>query len=223
MSYISKKTKFIFGCTDLAQLLYANLLDLGESGVEAFVSHRQYCTSNELMGLPIIAFEDISNYFTPTDAACYICIGYSEMNKHRALIAELLEKLGYEILDFKHPKSFIKACSIGTGNIFFANSFIDFFTEIGSYNIFYPNSMLSHHSCLGSFNFFAVAACVAGHCKVGNGNFIGANSTVANNVEIANHCLIGAGAYLPHNLEDLQVFAPSRGLVLKNKTSTDFL
>lgn len=217
------KRKFIFGCTDLAQLLYANLLDLSEREVEAFVAHRKYCYAYELMGLPVVPFEDANELFPPAESACYVCLGYAEMNRPREVIGRLLESRGYEILDFRHPNAFIKADSLGKGNIFFADVFIDFFTALGSFNIFYPKSVLSHHTKIGNYNFFAVSSCVAGHCRIGDGNFIGANATVANNIKIADHSLLGAGAYLYHNLETSQVFAPCRGLILENRMSTDFL
>lgn len=219
----NQKRKFIFGCTDLAQLLYANLIDLGDKSVEAFVTHSRYRQSSSLMGLPVVTFEEADACLPPSEFTCYVCVGYSGMNRHRKDIVRALENSGYEILGFKHPQAFIKAITIGRGNIFFANTVVDFFSEIGSYNIFYPGSILSHHSSMGDFNFFAVAACVAGHCKIGNGNFIGANSTVANNIEITDHCLVGAGAYLNRNLENSQVFVPVRGLIMSNKTGEDFL
>lgn len=223
MNQTRPKQKFIFGITDLAQLLYANLLDLGNREVKAFVVHKKYCLAHKLMGLPILPFEDVANHFPAAESACYICIGYNGMNKPRQAIAALLENLGYGILDFRHPGAIIKAQSLGIGNIFFANTIIDFFTNVGSYNIFYPKSLVSHHSTIGSYNFFAVSSCIAGHCKIGDGNFIGANSTVANNIEIADHCLLGAGAYLYKNLDTMRVFAPRRGAILENQISTDFL
>lgn len=217
-----KKT-FIYGTTDLAQLLYLSILSCGSSTIEGFVVDDAYRENDSFMDLPVIPLSALHISFPPDAYGCYIAVGYSRMNENRKRVYTRLKKANYKILEFIHPTARVNAESCGEGNIFFAGSSADYYSSLGMCNIFCPGASLAHHSTIGDFNFFAVAACVAGHVRIGDNSFIGANATVIDALHIGDYCLVGAGACLTENLDTKQVFVPTKGAVLQGKHSFDFL
>lgn len=214
---------FIFGATDLAQLLYSNLKSLGRDHVAAFVVDRRFRKTETLLGLPVLDAETLPMRFSPAEYACYVCIGYSHMNDYRAEAYAGLRGMGYSFLNFFHPTAQINCESQGVGNLVFQHVVIDYFTTIGDGNVFYPNVLVAHHTTIGNYNFFSVSCCVTGHVVVTDACFIGANATVGNNITLENHSLIGAGAYAASSVKPYGVVVPQRSMMLKNKRSTDFL
>lgn len=216
------KKAFIFGASDLALLLQANLINLGQNHVESFVVDGHFIHQKELLGLPVVDAKELQSRYSSDEYACYVCLGYNNMNKYREKVHTRLLDMGYSILNFIHPTAQVNCLSLGLGNLFFQNVLVDFFTEIGSGNIFYPNSLVAHHNTVGNFNFFSVSSCVTGHVTIENGCFIGANSTIGNNVTLADHSLVGAGAYVSSSSNAYDVIVPARSAVLADKKSTDF-
>lgn len=221
MSFLKKA--FIYGTTDLGELLYANIRDTGAAEIVAFVVDAAYKTSDAFLDLPLYAAEELPRMLPPREFACYLAVGYSRMNANRAALFRRMKSRGYALPDFIHPRALVKTSSRGEGNIFFADVGVDYYSELGSGNIFYPGSSFAHHSAAGDFNFFAVSSCVAGHARMGDNNFIGANATIINNITIGDSCLIGAGATLTADLSSRAVYVNPRGYILEGKTGEDFL
>ena len=72
----------IFGTGELAQRIFYYLKDSNDE-VVAFSANKSNIDSNELLGLPVIAFEDIKEKYPPEKFSMFIALAYSEMNKKR--------------------------------------------------------------------------------------------------------------------------------------------
>ena len=72
----------IFGTGELAQRIFFYLKD-SEDDVVAFSANKSNIDSNELLGLPVVPFEDIEDKYPPEEFSMFIALAYSEMNKKR--------------------------------------------------------------------------------------------------------------------------------------------
>ena len=72
----------IFGTGELAQRIFYYLRD-SEDKVVAFSANKSNISSEELLGLPVIPFENIEEKYPPRDFSMFIALAYSEMNKKR--------------------------------------------------------------------------------------------------------------------------------------------
>ena len=208
----------IIGASDLANQLYFHIKKCNMANVVAFAANKSYIQNDVFSGLPLVEIETLQQYYPPNEHNIYLAIGYTQMNRARQKIYEILKSKGYEFPNFILPTAITNCESIGEANIVLDNTVIDCFAGIGDGNIFAANSLIAHNSTVGNFNFFAVRSCVCGHVQIENNCFLGANCTIKNGVHIKDKTLIGAGAYLAKNSEVGQVIVPAKSLILDDSS-----
>ena len=86
----------IFGTGDLAQRIFYYLKH-SEDEVVAFCANKSNIDSNELLGLPVIAFEEVREKYPPGEFLMFIALAYSEMNKKRTRFFDEAKNKGYEL------------------------------------------------------------------------------------------------------------------------------
>ena len=89
----------IFGTGELAQRIFYYLKD-SDDEVVAFSANRSNIDSNELLGLPVIAFENIKEKYPPGEFSIFIALAYSEMNRKRTKFFDEA-KIDLRIIDGK--------------------------------------------------------------------------------------------------------------------------
>lgn len=214
--------KIIFGITDLADVLFYELMAAGEN-IDAFCVNRQYITDTMHLGRKVVAYEDINDIYDVHELGCYIAVGYNSMNDARKKIYHELKEMEIKVLSFVHSSAVVMAERVGEGCLIFEHAILGPYSQAGICNIFYPKSMLSHHSVAGDFNFFAISCSVAGNVTVGNNCFIGNNAATKDGIHIADYTLVGAGSYLAHDTGEKECVVPARSVTIENHISTDFL
>ena len=85
--------KIIFGITDLADVLFYELMAAGEN-IDAFCVNRQYITDTMHLGRKVVAYEDINDIYDVHELGCYIAVGYNSMNDARKKIYHELKGNG---------------------------------------------------------------------------------------------------------------------------------
>lgn len=213
----------IYGLEQFADTLFNLLQEDNEREVVAFSVDEAYMPDNtKKNGLPIVPYEKLEEYYSPSEYSILFCMGNTRMNlvrKERMLSAK---DRGYFIESYVHPTALIQTEDIGFGNVFMENSLIGPKVKIGNGNIFWPASHVAHNTTVGNYNFFTISVAVAGNVIIGDNCVFGANCTVKDHVEIADGTLVGAGAYISKSTEPWSVYAPPRTYKLEGKSSLDF-
>lgn len=217
-----KKFCFIFGATDLGDVLYYNLCREGKK-TEAFVVDAEYKNEDFHLGIKVVSFEELEKMYKPEQCSMYICIGYNKMNTVRESIYNKLKAKGFEIMSYIHPDACVLSENIGEGTLIFERAVVGPYVKLGICNICYPNSLIAHHTVTGNFNFFAISCSVAGNVKTGNFCFWGNNSTCKDSIKVGDSALIGAGAYADRDIGEYEVLVPSKSVVLDKYKSIDFI
>ncbi len=213
---------FIFGITDLAEILLYHLLN-DEIRIDGFMVHQNYKHEDFFHGFPVYEYELTEKNFPGCNISVYVCIGYSHMNYYRRRLFQDMRKKNYHIKTYIHKSANVFTKEIGEGNLILECAYIGMYARIGDGNIFYPKCVVAHHASVGSFNYFSIACSIAGKVMIGNENFFGNNAATKDKIKIANRILVGAGAYVDRNLKDNQVIVPQKSIVLTDKNSTDLL
>lgn len=213
----------IFGVEQFADQLH-NLMKKDENyEVCGFCMDKAYLKElTEHNGLPVVAFEELEQYFSPEEYGILFCIGYTDMNRVRKNRMENAKSRGYEIMNYQHPTALVQTEDIGFGNIFMEGTIIGQGCKIGNGNIFWPAAHVAHHTEVGNWNFFTISCAVAGNIKIHDMCVFGNNCTIKNGIEIKEGTLVGAGAYIAHSTDEWSVYAPPRSYKLEGKSSLDF-
>ena len=197
----------IFGTGDLAQRIFYYLKD-SDDEVVAFSANKSNIDSNELLGLPVVAFEDINKKYPPSEFAMFIALAYSEMNKKRSTFFDEAKSKGYELYSFIHPSTKIwDEFEMGENCFILAGNIIQPFVKIGDNVMIGSNNLISHNTIIENNCFLTSNITLGGHITIGSNSFIGLSATINQRVKIGKECIIGAGTLITKNVNDKEVYA----------------
>lgn len=167
----------------------------------AFTTLSKFIVGEAFDGVPVIATEDLHNYFNMDEISVINTVGYSKMNTIREKAQAELEEFGFKIGNYHSKNAYIYTDKIGPGNIILPGAFIGPHVELGKCNIIYSNVSLTHHISIGNFNFIASGCVFGGNVKMGDNCFVGLNSTVRNRINIPSYTLIGCASNIVKSID----------------------
>jgi sugar O-acyltransferase (sialic acid O-acetyltransferase NeuD family) len=188
----------IFGTTDFAEVAKVYLDADSPYSISAFTVHERYIgAQKELLGLPVVPFELLTQTHPPAEYDVFVALGFSKVNRARAeLVAEVRSK-GYHLLTYVSSRaSHVGHFTIGANSFVFENNVIQPFVSIGDNTILWSGNHIGHHSTIGNNCFLASHIVISGRCTIGDNTFIGVNATVRDGITVAPECVIGAGALI---------------------------
>ena len=201
------KKIIIFGTGELAQRIFYYLQD-SDDQVVAFCANKSKIDKEELLGLPIITFENIEEKFPPSEFSMFIALAYSEMNKKRTKFFEEAKNKGYELYSYIHPSTKIwDKFEMGENCFILANNVIQPFVKIGDNVLIGSNNLISHNTTIDDNCFITSNVTIGGHVTIGKNCFVGLSSTINQRIKIGNECIIGAGTIISKNVNDKEVYA----------------
>ncbi len=198
----------IFGMDDIAEVAKFYFENDSEYKVEAFTVNREYKKNNTFCNLPVFDFEDIENYFSPTEYEMFIAVGYSRMNKVREEKYNIAKQKGYKLASYisSHITCWIDRKQIGDNCFILEDNTIQPFVKIGNNVVLWSGNHIGHHAHIGDHVFIASHVVLSGRTYVGDNSFIGVNATVNDHVAIGKGCVIGSGALITKDTEMNSVY-----------------
>ena len=201
------KKVVIFGTGELAQRIFFYLKD-SDDQVIAFCANKSKIDKEELLGLPVIAFENIKETFPPTEFSMFIALAYSEMNKKRTKFFNEAKNKDYELYSFIHPSTKIwDEFEMGENCFILANNVIQPFVKIGNNVLIGSNNLISHNTTIGDNCFITSNVTMGGHITMGKNCFVGLSATINQRIKIGDECIIGAGTIITKDVNDKEVYA----------------
>jgi sugar O-acyltransferase (sialic acid O-acetyltransferase NeuD family) len=197
----------IFGVGDFARIAAVYLRDDSEHDVVAFAVDQEFLTEPELLGLPVVPAETLTESHPPDRYAAFAAIGFSNVNRARAAVYDRLKAQGYRLVTYVHssvarwPES-----TFGDNCFVFEENVIQPFVRVGSDVVLWSGNHIGHDSRIGDHCFIASHAVVSGNCTIGERCFVGVNATLRDGVTIADDCVIGAGALILRDTEAGSVY-----------------
>jgi len=197
----------IFGTGELAQRIFYYLKDAKDE-VVAFSANKANMNSDELLGLPVIPFENIEEKYPPGEFSMFIALAYSEMNKKRAKFFDEAKTKGYELYSFVHPSTKIwDEFEMGENCFILAENIIQPFVKIGNNVLIGSNNLISHNVVIENNCFLTSNITLGGHITIGANSFVGLSATINQRVKIGKECIIGAGTLITKDVNDKEVYA----------------
>ncbi len=209
----------IFGSGDIAQIANYYFQIDSPHEVVAFTINKSFITENSFEGKPIVAFEDITKQYPPSEYKLFIALSYSKMNKIRAEKYNEAKSLGYELVSYISSKcTNLSQFQHGDNCFIFEDNTIQPFVKIGNNVTLWSGNHIGHHSIIHDHNFVSSHVVISGHCVVESFCFLGVNSTIAHKVKLASGTLLGAGVVISKDTEANRVYVSDRPTMIE-KTS----
>ncbi|MBT8309157.1 MAG: acetyltransferase [Flavobacteriaceae bacterium] len=209
----------LFGTGDIAQIANYYFDIDSDHEVVAFTVDSEFIEGNSFEGKPLVAFEEITDLYPPSEYKMFIALSYTQMNKLREHKYNKAKEMGYELVSYMSSRcTNMSQNEIGDNCFIFEDNTIQPFVEIGSNITIWSGNHIGHHSIVEDHNFISSHVVISGHCKIESNCFLGVNSTIAHKVTIAKETLLGAGAIISKNTEEKGVYVAARSVKL-DKTS----
>ena len=200
----------VFGTGKFAEVVHFYFTHDSPHEVAAFTVDGSHLTEPQLLGLPVLAFEEVEERYPPDDFDFFVAAGYARVNRLRAERYEQAKAKGYRLPTYVSSKATTwPGLVIGDNCFIFEDNTIQPFVRIGNDVVMWSGNHLGHHSSIGDHCFLTSHVVVSGNVNVGPYSFLGVNATIRDSVDIGEGCVIGAGALIMKSTTDREVYAPS--------------
>jgi sugar O-acyltransferase (sialic acid O-acetyltransferase NeuD family) len=191
------KKAVIFGIGDFARVACFYFRHDSPIDVAAFTVDEQFLKRRDLMDLPVVPWEELTETHPPSDFALFVAVGYSRVNKNREEVFYRAKAAGYEMITYVCSKATTwPDLSVGEGSFIFENNVIQPFVKIGANSVLWSGNHVGHDSTVGDHVFITSHVVISGNCRIGNNTFIGVNATLRDGIAIGENCVIGAGTVM---------------------------
>src|SRR4051812_22868487 len=197
----------IFGTGEIAELAQFYFTHDTDRHVAAFTVDGTHLTADRFGGLPVVPFEDLTEYFAADQHDGFVALGYSDVNRLRTGKCTAMRAAGYRLASYVSSRATIFADFRAGDNCFILeNNTIQPRVHIGNNVTLWSGNHIGHHASIEDNVFISSHVVVAGGVTVGDGSFLGINSTIRDHVRLGRDCVVGAGALIDGDTEDGSVY-----------------
>ena len=214
------KPVIIFGAGDIAEVVDYLFRETVGRTVAALTVDREFMKTDTVFGKPLVAFEDVSAQFPPSEYDAFVALSYNRMNVLRAQKVDAMRALGYKMTSYISPNATVLTDKIGDNCLIFEDNTLQPFCRIGDNVTLWSGNHIGHHSVIEDNVFISSHVVISGGVTVGYNSFIGVNSTIVDHIEIAPFTLLGAGCLVQQSTEREGVYAPTATIEKRKVPST---
>jgi sugar O-acyltransferase (sialic acid O-acetyltransferase NeuD family) len=197
----------IIGDGEFAGIAYEYFTHDSPHTVVAFAVERDYLKSDELLGLPVVPFEELEQRFDPGEHKAFVAVTYTQLNRLRARLCRSAKAKGFELASYVSSRAFVwNNVKLGENVFVFENNVIQYYAQIGNNVILWSGNHIGHRSVIEDDCYPASHVVVSGFCRIQKRTFIGVNVSIGANITIAPDCFIGAGSVIAKDTEEGKVY-----------------
>ena len=197
----------IFGAGKIADEAYFYLTNDSPHEIVAFTVDREYRSSPEKLGLPVVPFEDVQSKYPPGDFQMFVAVGYQDLNRFRAQKYAEARAKGYELVSYiSSHASNIGQVEVGDNCFVLEFVTIQPCAKIGNNVFLWSGNHVGHHARVGDHCYIAGNVVVSGNTKVEPYCFVGVSVTLGHEITIGRESFIGAGSLITKDVEPNSVY-----------------
>jgi len=197
----------IFGTGDIAQLAHFYFTTDSNYEVVGFTVDADFITENKFCGLPIVPFEDLTDFYSPETHELFVALSYSKLNQVRKEKYIATKALGFRLASYVSSSSTVlNSSNIGDNCFILEDNTIQPFVTIGNNVTLWSGNHIGHHSTIHDHCFIASQVVISGGVDIGKYCFIGVNATLRDHIKVGEKCVIGAGVLLLADAEPEGVY-----------------
>ncbi len=203
----------IFGAGQIAEVAHYYFTEDSPYEVVGFTVDGDYLVRREVLGLPVVPFEEVETRFPPEDIALFVAMGYGRLNRNRAAKVAAAREKGYRLAHYVSSRAWVwKGFEPRDNQFIMEHNTIQPYVEIGENTTLWSGNHVGHHTSIGDNVFIASHVVISGSVTIGDNCFLGVNATVADNLTVGRACVIGAGALVLRDAPEGTVY-PGRATV----------
>lgn len=199
----------IYGLANFAKLAQFYFNEDSPHRVVAFTVDKKYIKDGmeEFSGVPVVAFEDIEEKYSPDKFKIFIAIGYRNLNHVREKKYLEAKGKGYELVSYICSKAvYWGDTEIGDNCFILENQVIQPTVKIGNDVIIWSGNHFGHDVIIGDHSWLSSQIVVSGGVEIGPHCFVGINASIRDSVKIGKESIIGAGSLILRDVKEKSVF-----------------
>ena len=209
----------IFGIGQLADLAQFYFKHDTDDEVVAFTVDKEYIENNYHNGLPIVAFEEVEQIYSPPEYKMFLPISFKQMNYLRKKKYDQAKVKGYECVSYVSSKATTwPDLTIGENCFIFEDNTIQPFVQIGNNCVLWSGNHIGHHSIILDHVFITSQVVISGCCKIGAHSFFGVNSSIRDETNIGEATLVGMGAIITKDTDPYSIWLGAKSVVKEGKS-----
>jgi sugar O-acyltransferase (sialic acid O-acetyltransferase NeuD family) len=210
----------VFGAGQVAEVIQYYIDHESDRRVAAFTVDGSYLREDRHLGLPVVAFEEVSANFPPDTFDMYVAVSFKEVNRARQRKVAEAEARGYTLIGHVSPRAVVwSGFALRPNTFIMENNVLQPYVAVGKNVIMWSGNHVGHHTTIEDHCFVASQAVISGSVVVGEGTFIGVNATLRDNIKIGKRNVIGASALILRDTEDEAIFIGPSGEMIPKKSS----
>jgi sugar O-acyltransferase (sialic acid O-acetyltransferase NeuD family) len=200
----------LFGTGRGADVAYRFLKRDSEHEVCGFATDRRYIQQETLHGLPVVAFEEVEQRFSPETYKMLVLLGYQRMNALRAEKYLAAKAKGYQFISYVNSHFYrAEDLNIGENCFILDNQSISLDVKIGNNVVMWSSNHVGDLSSIGDHSWLASHVTVAAEVDVQPYCFLGIGATVSNKLKLGRGTLVGANALIAGDTKENSVHLSS--------------
>jgi len=194
-----KQKVVIIGNAVGAEIIYSIISRDSSIEIAAFSVHQAYMNKDDLFGIKVIPFENLSRLFPPDKYKLINAVGYTDVNRNREKIFLEAKSFGYSFFTYMSPGVSNFSEKIGEGVFIMPGAVLEPFSSVGDNSYIWSNTVVAHHATIEENCWIASGVVISGGATVRHNCFLGVHSTIANKVVVGEYNIIGAHALIMKN------------------------
>lgn len=197
----------LFGIQDYAELAHYYLEHDSPHKVVAFCVNRDYLPEGgTFRGLPVVAFEDVTESHPPADFSFFAPMSPKHMNRDRERVYLEIKQSGYELISYVSSKATRFDNPIGDNCFILEDNTLQPFTSIGNNVVLWSGNHIGHHGQIEDHVTVTSHVVMSGHCTIGAFSFLGVNATLRDRIRIGEGSFIAMSTAITKSTEPWSVY-----------------
>ncbi len=179
------KPLIIMGNSEIAKLAYEYFTHDSDYVVAGFSAEKNYCDSDEFLGLPLVPLENINTIYPAKDYHAFVAVGSSQLNYLRKYLYLKMKHKGYKLASYISSKAFAwQNVTIGDNCFILEDNTLQPFVKVGNNVTLWSGNHIGHSSIIHDHVFITSHVVVSGFCTIEQNCFLGVNSALAEQVSL---------------------------------------
>ncbi len=185
----------------------------------AFSVNREYIKDQAFEGLPVVALEDISTIYPPSEFDAFVAVGYNQMNKVREKLYLEVKSYGYNLVNYISSRcTYLSQFPPGDNCFILEDNTIQPYVKIGSNVVLWSGNHIGHDVTISDHCYITSQVVISGFVLVKPYCFLGVNATIRDGIVIETATLVGAGATIMKDTIEKGVYLPPRSVLFDKKS-----
>lgn len=189
-----------------------------DSGYEvvAFTVYQSDIKETELLGLPVVPFEQVEHLYPPAEFSMFIAIYFNRVNQVRMKRYTEAKQKGYTLVSYVSSKAVVwPELKIGENCMICDCANIRPFTKLGDNTFVMSGATIGHDAEVKEHCYLAIHAVLLAGAKVESNCVIGSNATILNGVTVAKECVVSAGAVINKDTVEKGIYTVTQPTLLQ--------